>query len=98
MSTGLQGVELNFPTIDKQDFVVFKDVKHFRLYLLRSNTKIIIPYSIVISLLIQKEMRDRRGNWITYFQEYDLETKSEKLVKGQGLCKLEAEALDPQEE
>ena len=30
-------------------------------------------------------------------QEYDLEIKPVKLVKGQGLCNLAAEALDPQE-
>ena len=29
MSIGLQGVELNYPTINKQDFAVFKYVKHF---------------------------------------------------------------------
>jgi hypothetical protein len=29
MSTGLQGVELNYPTIDKQAFAVFKVVKRF---------------------------------------------------------------------
>ena len=31
-------------------------------------------------------------------QEYDLEIKPAKLVKGQGLCKLTAEALDLQKE
>jgi hypothetical protein len=27
MSTGLQGVELNYPLVDKQDFVVHKAIK-----------------------------------------------------------------------
>ena len=31
-------------------------------------------------------------------QDYDLEIKLVNLVKGQGLCKLAAEALDPQDE
>ena len=31
-------------------------------------------------------------------QEYDLEIKPAKLVKGKGLCKLVAEGLDPQED
>ena len=31
-------------------------------------------------------------------QEYNLQIKPAKLVKGQGLCKLTAESLDPQEE
>ena len=59
MSTGLQGVELKYPTIDKQAFVVFKAVKHFRPYLLRSHAKIIVPHSTVRALLIQKEPGDR---------------------------------------
>lgn len=31
-------------------------------------------------------------------QEYDSEIKPNKLVKGQGLCKLTTEELDPQED
>ena len=97
MRTGLQGVELNYPTINKQDFVVFKEVKHLRLYLLSSHTKMIVRHSVVRYLLIQKETGDRQGNWLTSLQEYDLEIKPTKLVKGQGLCKLVVEALDLQE-
>ena len=59
MSTGLQGAELNYPAIDKQAFVIFKAVKHFRPYLLRSHTRIIVFHSTVRSLLIQKEPGDR---------------------------------------
>ena len=55
MSTGLQGVELKYPAIDKQAFAVFKAVKHFHLYLLRSHTKIIVPHSAVRASLIKKE-------------------------------------------
>ena len=46
-SFGLNGVEMNYPEVDKQAFVVFKSVKHFRPYLLKSHTKVIVPYSIV---------------------------------------------------
>ena len=98
MSTWLQSVELNYPSIDKQAFVVFKVVKHLCPYLLRSHTKIIVPPSAVREFLIQKELGDQRGNWLTTLQEYDLEIKPTKLVKGQGLCKLTAEALDLQNE
>ena len=96
MSTGLQGAELKYPTIDKQAFAVFKAVKHFRPYLLRSHTKIIVPHTTVRALLIQKEPGEQRGNWLTTLEEYDLEIKPSKLVKGQGLCKLVVEAQDPQ--
>ena len=69
MSTSLHGVELKYPAIDKQSFAVFKVVKHFCPYFLRSHTKIIVPHSVVRELLIQKELGDRRGNWITTLQE-----------------------------
>ena len=98
MSIGIHGAELNYPTIDKQSFTVFKVVKHLHLYLLRSHTNIIVPHSMIISLLIQKELGDQRGNWLTTLQEYDLEIKPTKLVKGQGLCKLMVESFDLQKE
>jgi hypothetical protein len=39
-------------------------------------------------------MGGRRGNWMAVVQEFDLDIKPAKLVKGQGLCKLAAEAQD----
>ena len=89
---------MKYPTIDKQTFAIFKYVRHLRPYILRSHTKIIVPHTAVRALLIQKEPGDRRGNWLTTFQEYDLEIKLAKLVKGQGLCKIVAEAQDLQME
>ena len=41
---------------------------------------------------MQKELGERRGNWVTDLQEYDLELKSIAIIKGQGLCKLMAES------
>jgi hypothetical protein len=43
MSTNLQGVELNYPAIDKQAYAVYKAVKHFRSYILKNHTKVIVP-------------------------------------------------------
>jgi hypothetical protein len=62
MSTGLQGAELKYLAIDKQAFAVFKVVKHFLPYLLRSHTRVIVPHTMVRALLIQKAPGDRRGN------------------------------------
>ena len=89
MRMGLQGVELNYLAIDKQASAVFKAIKHFQPYILRSHTKVIVPHLAIRYFLIQKDPRDRRGNWLTSLQVYDLETK------GQGLCNLAVEALDP---
>ena len=58
MSTCLHGVELKYPSIDKQTFAVFKVVNHFCSYLLRSHTKIIVHHLAVKALLIQKEPED----------------------------------------
>ena len=62
MRMRLQGAELKYPAIDKQAFTLFKVVKHFHPYLLRSHTKVIVPHTAVRALLIQKELGDRRGN------------------------------------
>jgi len=38
--------------------------------------------------LVQPDREGKRGRWIEMIQEYDLEIKPTKLVKGQGLEKL----------
>ena len=43
-------------------------------------------------------LRERRGNWVTALQEYDLEFKPASIVKGQGLCKLMTESKDNEEQ
>ena len=98
MSMGLQGVELNYLSIDKQSFAVFKVIKHFRPYILKSHKKVIDPHLFVRSFLILKERRDKRKNWLTSLQEYDLETNPTKVVKGQCMCKLASETLDPHDD
>jgi hypothetical protein len=62
MSTNIQGDELNYPTIDKQAYAVYKAVKHFRSYILKNHTKVIVPHPAVRSLFTQQEMGERRGN------------------------------------
>jgi hypothetical protein len=39
-------------------------------------------------------MGEKRGNWMVVGQEFYLDIKNVRLVKGQGLCKLTAEAQD----
>ena len=97
MSTSLQGAELNYPAIDKEAYVVFKAVKQFRPYTLKNRTKVIVPRPAVRSLFVQKELGERRGNWVTTLQEYDLEFKPTSIVKGQGLCKLMTEGQNSEE-
>jgi hypothetical protein len=58
MSYGLQGSELNYLEVDKQYFAIFKVVKHFWSYLLKSQTKVIAPHHAIMTLLVQKELGD----------------------------------------
>ena len=87
-SSNLQGAELNYLAMEKQAYVVFKALKHFRPFLLKTHTKIILPYSAVRQLLIQREVGEKRENWVTTLQEYDVEIHPAKIVKGQGLCRM----------
>jgi hypothetical protein len=74
--------------------VVYKVVKHFRSYILKNHTKVIVPHPVVRSLYTQQELGERRGNWMTFIQEFDLEIKPSHIVKGQGLCRLVVESQD----
>ena len=94
MSTGLQGAELNYPAVDKQAYAVFKAVKQFMPYILENKTKVVVPHPAVRTLFVQKELGERRGNWVTALQEYDLEFKPATIIKGKGLFKLMAESQD----
>eukprot|EP00253_Pinus_taeda_P034210 PITA_34210 len=96
-SSNLQGAELNYSEVEKQAFAVYKAVKHYRPFLLKSHTKVIVPFPAVRQLLIQRELGEKRANWVTTLQEYDLEIKPAKIVRGQGFCRLLAGASNIQE-
>jgi hypothetical protein len=73
MISAFKGEELNYPVVDQQAYTIFKAVKHFQSYLLKSRTKVIVPYPAVRNLLVQKELGEKWANWMTSLQEYDLE-------------------------
>ena len=54
MSSKFKGAELNYSQIDKQDHAVYKSVKNYRLYMLKLQTKVIVPYAAIRNVLIQK--------------------------------------------
>ena len=82
MSIGLDGPQLKSLEVDKQAYAMFKVVKHFRPYLLKSQTKIIIPYLVVRNHFVQKELGEVWVHWMTTLHEYDLEIKLAKIVRG----------------
>jgi hypothetical protein len=62
MSSAFKGTELNYPAVDRQAYAIFKAIKHFRSYLLKSRMKVIVPYPAVRNLLLQKELGEKRAN------------------------------------
>jgi len=88
---------VNYSEVEKQAFAVYKAVKHYRPFLLKAHTKVIVPFHAVRQLLIQRELGEKRANWVTTLQEYDLEIKPAKIVRGQGFCRLLAGASNIQE-
>jgi hypothetical protein len=79
-TSALQGAELNYIDVEKQSYEVFKSIKHFRPFLIKFHTKVIVPHPLVRSFLIQKDLGDKRANWVTMLHEYDLEIKPPKNV------------------
>ena len=60
--------------------------------------KIIVPYPAVRNLLVQKELGEKRANWVTSLQEYDIEITPAQIVRGQGLCNLVVDLAVGQQE
>eukprot|EP00253_Pinus_taeda_P015481 PITA_15481 len=87
-SSNLQGVELNYSDVEKQAYAVFKAVKYFRHFLLKTHTKIIVPFLAVRNLLVKKDVGEKRANWITALQEYNFEIRLANILRGQGFCKM----------
>ena len=87
-SSNLQGAELNYLDVEKQAYAVFKAIKYFRPFLLKTHTKIIVPFLAVRNLLVQKDVGEKRANWVTALQEYDIEIKPTNIVRGQGFYKM----------
>jgi hypothetical protein len=54
MTSRLQGVKLKYHDIDKYAYVVFKEIKYFRPYILKFHTKFIVLHPSIINMLVQK--------------------------------------------
>jgi hypothetical protein len=44
-------------------------------------------------MLVQKELGEKRENWMTSLQEYDIEITPAQIVRVQGLCKLVVDSI-----
>jgi hypothetical protein len=78
--------------MEKQAYAMVKALKAFRTYVLHSKIIVYMPTSSVKEILVQSDSDGKRGRWLAKIQEFDLEIKPTKLVKGQGLAKILAES------
>jgi hypothetical protein len=74
--------------LEKQAYAMVKALKYFRTYVLYSRIIDYVPTSSVKDILVQPDSEKKRGRWLAKIQEFDLEVKLTKIVKGQGLEKL----------
>jgi hypothetical protein len=88
----LKDVELRYDILEKQAYAMVKALKAFRTYVLHSNIIAYVPTSSVKDILVQPDSDGKRVQWLAKIQEFDLEVKPTKLVKGQGLAKLLVES------
>jgi hypothetical protein len=88
----LRDAELKYDILEKQAYTMVKSLKDFRTYVLHSKVIAYVPTSSIKDVLVQPDSDRRRGRWLAKIQEFDLEVKPTKLVKGQGLAKLLAES------
>jgi hypothetical protein len=76
----------------KQAYDMVKELKYFRTYVLYSKVIAYVPTSFVKDILVQSNSDGKRGWWLAKIQEFDLETKPMRIVKGKGLAKILAKS------
>jgi hypothetical protein len=91
-SKNLRDAELKYNILEKKAYAMVKALKAFRNYVLHSKIIAYVPTSSVKDILVQPDSDGKRGRWLAKIQEFDLEVKPTKLIKGQGLAKLLAES------
>ena len=69
-----------------------KALKDFRVYVLHSKVTAYVPSASVKDILVQPDIDGKGSKWIAKILEFDLEIRPTRLIKGQGLAKMLAEA------
>jgi len=91
-SKSLRDVELRYDIMEKKAYAMVKALKAFRTYVLHSKVIAYVPTSSIKDILVQSDSDEKWGRWLAKIQEFDLDLKLMRLVKGQGLAKLLAES------
>jgi hypothetical protein len=73
---------------ENKTLALVKEVAHFRMYILNSRVIAYVPSSPVKMLLSQQLREGKWANWLAKIHKYDIEIKTLKDIKGQGLFNL----------
>lgn len=71
-SRKLNGVQLNYATMEKELLVIILAFKKFRTYLLGYKTIVYTDHATIRFLFTKKESKSRLMHWILLLQEFDL--------------------------
>jgi hypothetical protein len=88
MSKALKNSDLNYTSMEKQSYALVKSPKHFRVYIGYSKIMGYVPHVAIKDILGKHDFLGDKGKWVSKIQEYDLEIKPTKLIKGQGLAQM----------
>ena len=88
----LRDAELKYNILEKKAYALVKSLKAFRVYILQSHITAFVPTTAIKDILIQGDSEGKRGKWIAKIQEYELDIRPTKMIKGQGLAKLLSES------
>lgn len=81
-------IKLNYKTMEKQACVLVQSLKHFRPYVGYLKIIAYILHVAMKDILTQQDCLGIHRKWVSKIQEYDLDIRPTKLVKGQGLAKM----------
>jgi len=82
MRKTLHDYEPNYSMIKNKYPSLVKEIAHFGTYILSSHIITYVPHSPIEIFLNQQLREGRCENWLAKLQEYDLEIKPLKVVKG----------------
>jgi hypothetical protein len=82
MSKTLHDYELRYLELEKKSLSLINVVAHFWMYVLKSHVISNVPSSLVKILLNQQLREGKWANWLAKIQEYHIEIKPLKSIKG----------------
>jgi hypothetical protein len=88
MRKTLHDYELRYSELENKALSLVKVVAHFQTYILNSHVISYVPSSPMKMILNQQLREGKWDNWLAKIQEYDIEIKPLKYIKGQGLYKI----------